>query len=235
MGYSRKSEIESRRLDKRKAKADKKRNEGTRSQIVRFLIVCEGKKTEPNYFRSIERYHASDIMEVDIEGKGMSTVPLVDKTKELKEDLERKRATEFDRTWIVFDKDDFEDFNEAIRMAKGYGFRCAWSNEAFELWYYLHFEYLDAGVGRKDYISKLETVIRKSSSNSNFVYEKGDPYIYKLLQTYGNEELAKQRAAKLRNLFKGSSDYAAHKPCTLVDLLVEELEHPEKVLSGELR
>ena len=29
-----------------------KRSVGTRETVQRFLVVCEGEKTEPNYFRS---------------------------------------------------------------------------------------------------------------------------------------------------------------------------------------
>ena len=59
--------------------------------------------------------------------------------------------------------------------------------------------------------------------------EKGNPEIYRLLQQYGREDLAKRYAKRLQGMFAGR-DYASHKPCTKIDLLVEELEHPEKVL-----
>ena len=134
----------------------------------------------------------------------------------------------FDRVWIVFDKDDFDDFNAAIAKARRYGFKTAWTNEAFELWYILHFEYLDTGISRHDYLEKLGDAFRKRMSVDNFWYKKGDPEIYHLLQKYGNEEVAKRHAKRLRTLFHGN-DYASHKPCTMVDLLVEELEHPEKI------
>lgn len=48
----------------------------------------------------------------------------------------------------------------------------------------------------------------------------------------GNEELAKERAQKLRRFFEHTLDYKSHKPCTTVDLLVEELEHPEILLKA---
>ena len=49
------------------------------------------------------------------------------------------------------------------------------------------------------------------------------------LQQYGRENLAKRFAQQLRALYTGT-DYATHKPCTMVDKLVEELEHPELLL-----
>ena len=56
--------------------------------------------------------------------------------------------------------------------------------------------------------------------------------IYSLLQRIGDEPQAKQRAAKLRAMFDDTKDYKNHKPCTCVDVLVDELEHPDNLLSG---
>ena len=229
MGYSRKEEIERLRRERREAKASKKRKENVREKLVRFLIVCEGTKTEPHYFEALIKNYISTVREVTIEGEGRATVALVDRTLEIKQELERKNAMSFDRARVVFDKDDFDDFNDAIKKANKLGFHSAWTNEAFELWYYLHFEYLDTGIGRADYIKKLEEAFKEKLGDSHFEYKKGNPDIYSLLQQYGREDLAKRFAQQLRGLYTGT-DYAAHKPCTMVDKLVEELEHSELLL-----
>ena len=229
MGYSRKEEIERLRRERREAKASKKRKENVREKLVRFLIVCEGTKTEPHYFEALIKNYISTVREVTIEGEGRATVALVDRTLEIKQELERKNAMSFDRVWVVFDKDDFDDFNDAIKKANKLGFHSAWTNEAFELWYYLHYEYLDTGIGRADYIKKLEEAFKEKLGDSHFEYKKGNPDIYSLLQQYGREDLAKRFAQQLRGLYTGT-DYAAHKPCTMVDKLVEELEHSELLL-----
>ena len=229
MGYSRKEEIERLRRERREAKASKKRKENVREKLVRFLIVCEGTKTEPHYFEALIKNYISTVREVTIEGEGRATVALVDRTLEIKQELERKNAMSFDRVWVVFDKDDFDDFNDAIKKANKLGFHSAWTNEAFELWYYLHFEYLDTSIGRADYIKKLEEAFKEKLGDSHFEYKKGNPDIYSLLQQYGREDLAKRFAQQLRGLYTGT-DYAAHKPCTMVDKLVEELEHSELLL-----
>ena len=155
MGYSRKEEIAKLRQERKKAKAAKKRKENVREKHVRFLIVCEGTKTEPHYFEALIKNYISAVREVTIEGEGRATVALMDKALEIKTELEYKNAMSFDRVWVVFDKDDFDDFNEAIKKGQKLGFQSAWTNEAFELWYYLHFEYLDTGITRSDYIEKL--------------------------------------------------------------------------------
>ena len=205
------------------------RKQGTRAKIVRFLIVCEGKKTEPNYFRAFtERW--SEVKEIKVAGCGCSTCQLIIEAKKLREKLDRERMVPFDRVWLVFDKDEFKDFNKAIAKAKKEGMNCAWSNQAFELWYVLHFQYLVTGVDRKQYIEMIEDKVRKASKNKKFEYKKNDVGFYQILQEHGDEDVAFKNAEKLRNRHKGKSNYAAHNPRTEVDLLVDELRHPEKAL-----
>ena len=205
------------------------RKQGTRAKIVRFLIVCEGKKTEPNYFRAFtERW--SEVKEIKVAGCGCSTCQLIIEAKKLREKLDRERMVPFDRVWLVFDKDEFKDFNKAIEDAKKEGMNCAWSNQAFELWYVLHFQYLVTGVDRKQYIEMIEDKVRKASKNKKFEYKKNDVGFYQILQEHGDEDFAFKNAEKLRNRHKGKSNYAAHNPRTEVDLLVDELRHPEKAL-----
>ncbi|MDR2823957.1 MAG: RloB family protein, partial [Prevotellaceae bacterium] len=102
---------------------------------VSFLIVCEGAKTEPNYFKSFPKQVGKYVFDIQTDGIGMNTLSLVEKAIELRYNSVQK----FDRVWAVFDKDSFpaENFNAAISKAKSNNISCAWSNEAFELWYLL--------------------------------------------------------------------------------------------------
>ena len=205
------------------------RKQGTRDQIVRFLIVCEGEKTEPNYFKAFtERW--SEVKEVNVKGCGCSTCQLINEAKKIREKLEHERQVSFDRVWLVFDKDEFKDFNKAIEDAKKEGMNCAWSNQAFELWYVLHFQYLVTGVDRKQYIEMIEDKVRKASKSKKFKYKKNDKDFYQILQEHGDEEQAIKRARRLREIRGEEKNYADHNPRTEVDLLVDELRHPEKTL-----
>jgi hypothetical protein len=230
MGLLPKYKVEQLKREKREAKAAKKRKVNTRSQIVRFLIVCEGEKTEPNYFKALVDNCYSEVRSEEIRGEGKATCALVKRTKQIKDELEKKRQLLFDRVWVVFDKDDFFDFNEAILLANRYSFQCAWTNEAFELWYFLHFQYMDTGITRQDYISKLENEIRKDVKFKSFQYKKNDAGFYRILNSVGDESFAKQNAKRLRSKFGSSKDYSKLNPCTRVDLLVDELENPEEIL-----
>lgn len=124
----------------------------------------------------------SEVRSEEIVGEGRSTCALVKKTEEIRHRLEHQRQLKFDRVWVVFDKDDFNDFNEAIALAERKSFGAAWANEAFELWYLLHFVYLDAAISRVDYIAKLEAEIRRFEGYKDFKYHKNDEGIYSLLQ-----------------------------------------------------
>lgn len=215
---------------KRGPLVNSERKQGTRAQIVRFLIVCEGEKTEPNYFKAFIDNRRSEVKEVNVKGCGCSTCQLINEAKKIQEKLEHERQVSFDRVWLVFDKDEFPDFNKAIAKAKKEKMNCAWSNQAFELWYVLHFQYLDTGVDRKQYIGMIEDKVRKASKSKTFKYKKNDVGFYQILHEHGNEDFAFKNAEKLRNRHKGKVDYAAHNPRTEVDLLVNELRHPENVL-----
>ena len=215
---------------KRGPLVNSERKQGTRAQIVRFLIVCEGEKTEPNYFRAFIDNRRSEVKEVKVKGCGCSTCQLINEAKKIREKLEHERPVSFDRVWLVFDKDEFKDFNKAIEDAKKEGMNCAWSNQAFELWYVLHFQYLVTGVDRKQYIEMIEDKVRKASKSKKFKYKKNDKDFYQILQEHGDEEQAIKRAQRLRGIRGEEKNYAAHNPRTEVDLLVDELRHPEKAL-----
>jgi hypothetical protein len=71
------------------------RKVNTREVRQRFLIVCEGEKTEPNYFRSFRV--PKDV--IDIRGLGENPSKLVQRAKEL------NSQEDYDQIWCVFDRD----------------------------------------------------------------------------------------------------------------------------------
>ncbi|MCK9160004.1 MAG: RloB family protein [Bacteroidaceae bacterium] len=222
MGLIPKYKEEQYKRDQRQRKKEKKRKVATRPGNISFLIVCEGTKTEPNYFEALKENRFSKVINIEVEGSGRGTVSLIRQTVKIRNKSDKK----FDRVWAVFDKDDFTDFNEAIELAQKKKINCGWSNESFELWYYLHFQYLDTGISRTQYIDKIEREIRKRSKDKSYHYQKNDPNTYSILQKYGDENLACEYAKKLQRNFT-NKDYASHKPCTTVNNLIYEMEHPE--------
>ncbi len=193
-----------------KNKVRLKRKLANRAAKQHILIVCEGQKTEPNYFKSFPVSAA----EVKVFGDGFNTKSLVLYAKKLvKEAI--KEGLPYNQVWCVFDKDSCnkENFNAAIQMAKSSGFKAVYSNEAFELWYVLHFEYLHAGIDRTQYIKKLTAHLQKP-------YRKNSTEMYDIL--FGKQSIAIKHAKKLMAIHAKSTP-ADSNPLTTVYELVEVL------------
>ena len=210
------------------------RAKGQREKRLRYLIVCEGRCSEPNYFRALYTEIKSDIVSVKLEGDAGCTSRVVERAESLVKARMREGKVSYNRVWVVFDYDGRDDFREAIAraMAKPNGFGCAWSNESFELWYLLHFQDLESAISRQQYCEKLETCIQKCGK-PNFKYQKEDNNLYQILKEDGDEARAIQRAEKLRELHSArEGNYNKWNPCTCVDLLVRELRDPSIALQA---
>ena len=114
----------------------------------RVLIVCEGEKTEPDYFRQFRVTSA----EIKIVGTGYNTMALVREALRLKKEA-WDNDEPYDQVWCVFDRDSFPapDVDNAWHTARKKKLRTALSNEAFELWFLLHFDYMIAAHTRYQY------------------------------------------------------------------------------------
>lgn len=204
----------------------------------RILIVCEGEKTEPNYFKSFDQMqHGSVVYDIDFEGGKINTVQVVDKAIEL-----RKKAAAsgivYDSVWAVFDKDDFpaSNFNSAILKAEQHGIGCAWSNEAFELWYVFHFMNRVTPMSREDYEKVITRCVNESPSykrKTKYTYRKNDPQSRTIMTTCGNEVNAIRYAQKQAESFTDTR-YATHNPCTTVYKLVRLLRGEDKVFNKKI-
>ncbi|WP_010256397.1 RloB family protein [Treponema primitia] len=197
-----------------KRAAELRRAESTRQPRI-ILIVCEGEKTEPNYFKAFpENPRVYD--EIDIQGTGYNTISLVKKATELKSEAQKKHQP-YQEVWCVFDRDSFplESFNEALALARRENIRCAYSNEAFEIWYLLHFNYCDTAFSRTQYKEKLTDALGTK-------YLKNDLKMYERLQD--KQETAIRNANKLYTIqcTKATKD---QNPVTTVFELVEKLRY----------
>jgi len=197
----------------------------TRKPYKTIYIFTEGEKTEVNYFhekrKEIEKIIRRKNIRIEIEGKGFNTESLVDYAIEY---IEQNRLDDTDECWVVFDKDDFnKTFNSAIIKAEKNNLKVAYSNESFELWFLLHFCYLNTAITRKDYISKLTPYLRGITGDSKMTYEKNAINIYSIIKK--NEENAIKYAKKLLKEYSQERSYMKKNPSTTVYLLVESLNH----------
>lgn len=206
----------SKKSDQKTSRGYQNRNQtvNSRNPIERFLIVCEGEKTEPNYFLSFRVPREV----IDVRGIGENTISLVKAAIKI-----RDKNKDYDRVWCVFDRDSFpiERFNEAIDFAKRQNIQVAYSNEAFEIWYLLHFDYRDTAMSRSEYEATLTERLRKSGFISgNQKYKKNNETMYEDL--YPFQKQAIKRAEKLLEQYQ-PIDPAKNNPSTTVHLLVKAL------------
>lgn len=193
----------------------------------RILIVCEGEKTEPGYFKFFNgKDNGKFIPKISFDGGKINTLNVVKKAIRLCE--KAQSSLPYDSAWAVFDKDDFTDrnFNAAIQLAHSHHINCAWSNEAFELWYLLHFTDVRTAMSRRQYEVKISHYVNNSPSyklKRTYVYSKNAPDNYEIMTKYGEQEKAEVRAEQLYKSYD-HKDYAKQNPCTTVYRLVRQLK-----------
>lgn len=197
-------------------------------KVNSFLIVTEGKCTEPYYFRGLKRLISDklggtiNVIEnplIDVRGEGCSTGKLIEVT----EQIVKEARILYQNIWIVFDKDDFEDFDQAIKDGISKGYQVAWSNQAFEYWLYLHFYYSDSALHRNEWNEKLNEIF-KEYNLGNGTYQKNYENIYDLVNTYDGVNNALRNAKRRMAEFNTDRDMPSKlDPGTTVYKLVEDL------------
>ena len=192
-----------------------------------YLIVTEGTQTEPNYFNGLKRkIHKKvsgnvDIVApaIDVKGKGLGTCSLIEETLNL---IKHARIL-YQNVWVVFDRDDFEDFDAAVKMARENNIQAAWSNSCFEYWIDLHFEYCVQELTSEDWRRRVDHQFKKSGMNGG-VYQKNDENIFEELSEEGRLDNAFANAKRRMGEFNSTKDVPSKfNPGTTVYQLVENL------------
>ena len=173
-----------------------------------FLIVCEGQKTEKLYFEAFKA--PKDVRGINVVGTGLNTSSLVREAMRIRD----QARSDYDQVWVVFDVEDYsaQAIHEAIALAQKNGVQVACSNQAFELWYLLHFHYYHTATSRQQYIETLSRLL-------GFPYQKNVCIYHRLIDRQGE---ALRNAIKLLQEYQ-FDDPARNDPSTGVHLLVEEL------------
>lgn len=104
-------------------------------------IVCEGLKTEPNYFNSWLKANGYVAANPAFKAKDHSPRGVVKEAKEVYKNARRLRIPpEKIFVWAVFDRDGHPGVPEAIDEAYNSEIQFAFSNICFEFWILLHYE-----------------------------------------------------------------------------------------------
>lgn len=104
-----------------------------REPRLRLLVVCGGKRTEPDYFRGLKGHLRNPAVQIRLKAKVCAPRDLVEHARK----IAPASGDEFDEVWCVVDSDEF-DLEPAIALATKLDVRLAVSNPCFELWLLLH-------------------------------------------------------------------------------------------------
>jgi len=148
------------------------------------LIVCEGAKTEPQYFEALRKELRLLTVEVEVEGEdcGSSPISVVDYAISLREERARQAqqslpVVPYDAVWCVMDVEaptPHKSLAAAIDRARANGLKIALSNPMFEYWYLLHFEKTSALMqDNRHLLSRLKKHWRQ--------YKKNDPDFFEVV------------------------------------------------------
>ena len=151
---------------RRRPTPDLKRRRSKREPKRRFILFCEGKNTEPEYFDAVKRACVNALIEVEIVRAVGVPYTIAERAGERarSEGLARNSRRqmnsfeETDQVWAVFDVDEHPRFNDALSHCKQTGVRVARSNPCFELWLILHEQDYDRYETRQDMQRQLERI-----------------------------------------------------------------------------
>lgn len=214
---------------KRREERKRRKHEYRPINTNSFLIVTEGERTEPLYLKGIQkkikekmdgRIDVIEIPVIDIHGEGCGTGKLIEVT----ERIVKEAKILYQNVWVVFDKDDFDDFDVAIQLGKEKGYQVAWSNQSFEYWLYLHFNYSDSALHRYDWNEKLNEIFKQYNLGDG-TYRKIYDNIYDLVNVYDGVNSAIRNAKRRMAGFVDERDIPSqYDPGTMVYKLVEDLK-----------
>ncbi|MCY9692279.1 RloB family protein [Paenibacillus alginolyticus] len=163
-----------------------------------FIIVCEGKITEVDYFKSFPYYHSlgkDTSVGVRYSHKAVHIVPeagqhvqVIEKADRIFKDLNKELGTvPKEDVWCVFDCDnDVTALREAVELAKRKGFHAIYSIQCFELWFVLHFQNLTSAIDKREYDIK-------TGKFCDINYTHGTKGMYELLLAHQETAISKSK------------------------------------------
>ena len=141
-------------------------------------FYTEGQLTEPTYIQSLRDhfapYYRAAQNRIDFvfpsQSSGTTTVKLARfAVKDLSKRI--KAGETIDYAWVIFDKDDhpLAEVKEAISIVEKANLpdvkvSALNSNECFEVWLCLHFDYLEAALGRESLFRRLRDKLHLQNS-----------------------------------------------------------------------
>lgn len=203
----------------------RKRREQSRKRVPKlgyYFIATDTKGTEGNYINGLK-----DSLPESLRGRIIIKVIKTKTNKMIEKCLEAAAMEpQYGEPWIVFDRDEVEDFDDIIYRAEREGVNVGWSNPCIEIWFHAYFgnmhSYTDAASCCRDF---ADIFSRKTGKE----YKKSDPQIFELLNRYGDEDKAIQIAEQRLNghVRAGETKPSAMNPGTTLHRLIGEIRRKE--------
>lgn len=188
------------------------------------LIVSEGTDTEPAYFEAIRdiingQYRGKIMLE--IYGEGDNTINLFRKAQKRVLDS----VNGYRHVWIVYDTDEFPSkYVDGVvdlcseNSTEETEYHAVWSNQCVELWYLLHFSFMQSDIHRKEYWPKLTEWLERIGAGR---YTKNRRDMYPVLRPFMDFAIANAKKLEAINRGKPPSKSA---PGTKLYELLEKLK-----------
>lgn len=196
----------------------------------RFVIICEGARTETKYFKhlledwrrrfkKVDDYVSIEIVGPKAAGGNMPSSLIEHAITSLVETEKARRIWDKNsQIWCVFDVEaegSIANLANSVKKAKRRKIKLAISNPCFELWFYLHYHYCDTafpdGAAMKRHLKKWWSGYEKNAGEFS--------------PLEGRYEAAKRNAIRLRKEPHTKSPLdPVPRPYTDVDALIEEIE-----------
>lgn len=200
---------------------------GRRASYDRILIVSEGSKTEPNYFKEIRAAYRLHTTNVEVQPSELGTAPIqvVHYARDLFERGDRQKRIQrraFEHVCAVFDRDDHDSYFDALDFAKTLDgtlkndakqfvrFQAIASVPSFELWLLLHYDDVQVPIHRDDVMQRIREHIPG--------YEKGAGGAFA-----ATRDLLERAVVRAQKLAAKYSAYDAPEPYTAIAELVTRL------------
>ncbi|MCK4626389.1 MAG: RloB domain-containing protein [Phycisphaerae bacterium] len=191
-----------------------------RTQGRCILIVCEGEKTEPDYFKSLRRELRLRSVKVEVVGKECGSAPINVVDEAIKKKDSSKSATivdYYDEIWCVMDVEapqPHTTLDQALDKARDNGLKVALTNPCFEYWYILHFKKTSQFMQKNgDVIKVLKKCYPEYCKNSLDIFDAIFPHTTDAIKNAGDVIKEKHWGEDLRGC----------NPSTHVHRLVEQL------------
>jgi len=149
------------------------RHKGSKAAGKRYLIVCEGSKTEPNYFKELRHDLRLKSATIEICGEECGSDP-VSVYKYAAKVVDENTGAKYDGIYCIVDKDNHKNLDEALDLIEAHGndFFAVLSYPCFEYWLLLHFK-----LHRNSFIrtakKSIGAMVLSELKKHDATYEKG--------------------------------------------------------------